>query len=479
MAFIKVSIVVFLTAVAIRVVHNFLRIRRHRAEALRRGCGAIPVVPSRDPLGLSRLYQLLKEKNEHRALPAFAALFDQAGADVHTVDDKFIGRSLIWTRDPENMRVMLTTQFQDFDIGSARQGNLSSIVGKGVFTTTGEEWRHSRAIIRPQFARELVADLDVEERHLRALWLALEDGKDGWTNKVTLQPLLFNLTLDTSTDFLYGESVNSLSNYNSTTSDARKPDPQAFHHHLDEAGEAGGIRSYLGRWYWIYNPGSFRSHCKGIRDYVDWYVEAAFQRKAVHNGEIKQEGKTRFVLLDRLVQTIESKKEVRDHSLNVLTAGRSTTATLLGWTFYHLARDSEVYDKLRNVVLSEFGTFENPKNLTFEDLKGCRYLHCCLNEAFRITPIIALNVREAIVDTTLPNGGGVDGKAPIFIPKGTEVVFSNYALGVRTDIWGDDAKVFKPERFEGHKFSWAHTPFGGGPRVCMGREYHLSIPSVL
>ena len=41
--------------------------------------------------------------------------------------------------------------------------------------------------------------------------------------------------------------------------------------------------------------------------------------------------------------------------MHTLMAGRDTTGSLLGWVFYFLARHPRVYEKLRGIVLEEFG----------------------------------------------------------------------------------------------------------------------------
>lgn len=46
----------------------------------------------------------------------------------------------------------------------------------------------------------------------------------------------------------------------------------------------------------------------------------------------------------------------------------------------------------------------------------------------------------------------------------------------RTDIFGDDAMVFRPERwteYHGRLFAdagYAYMPFNAGPRACLGRK---------
>ena len=68
--------------------------------------------------------------------------------------------------------------------------------------------------------------------------------------------------------------------------------------------------------------------------------------------------------------------------LNILLAGRDTTAGLIGWAVYLLARDARVYAKLRRSLEDVFGTgtpgvWRQP---TFEELKGATYLRHVVNE---------------------------------------------------------------------------------------------------
>lgn len=75
--------------------------------------------------------------------------------------------------------------------------------------------------------------------------------------------------------------------------------------------------------------------------------------------------------------------------------------------------------------------------------------------------------------TTLPTGGGEDGKSPILVRKGEAVGYCVYAMHRRTDLYGEDAHDFKPERWENDALKdigWGYLPFNGGPRICLGRK---------
>lgn len=78
-------------------------------------------------------------------------------------------------------------------------------------------------------------------------------------------------------------------------------------------------------------------------------------------------------------------------------------------------------------------------------------------------------------NTTLPTGGGPCGTLPIFIPKGQEVMYSSYSMHRLTEVFGEDASEYRPERWgEGLKPGWAYIPFNGGPRICIGQQFALT-----
>ena len=88
----------------------------------------------------------------------------------------------------------------------------------------------------------------------------------------------------------------------------------------------------------------------------------------------------------------------------------------------------------------------------------------------RLHPVIPTNAREAVVDTTLPFGGGHDGNSPLFIRKGMLIIYNTYAMHRNRDVYGHDADKYVPDRWESVRPGWDFLPFNGGPRVCIGRK---------
>ena len=245
-----------------------------------------------------------------------------------------------------------------------------------------------------------------------------------------------------------------------------------FNHLWDSAQNYLGVRAALGRFCWLYSPKKFRKHCRAIHDFTDTCVVAALERKK--SQESVEHGKTKVAIVDELVKVTSDPVQLRSECLNLLGAGRTGTAALISWVLYFLARHPIVFKKLRQIVLAHFGSIHEHGKITLESLKQCQYLHDCINETFQMSPVNPLTARVAIRNTTLPTGGGIGGKDPVFVAKGTEVQQAFYPMCMRRDIWGQDTETFRPERFGNPKLSSEWVPFGSGPRVCIGRRYLVS-----
>lgn len=342
------------------------------------------------------------------------------------------------------------------------------MLGNGIFTQSQGEWKHSRDMLRPQFTRDQVSDLDLEERHVQNLMKALDVKlqPDGTSQVVDLQDLFFRLTLDSASEFLTGESADSqlqhIPGYAGLRNSSGALHGVNFAWAFDRGQKALATRLRFGPLYWIYNSSEFRECIRQCNKFMDYYVNrvlaASPEKKAKAKGA-ESGTKPRYVFLEALAEQTRDPIELRSQMLNILLAGRDTTASMLGWIFMELSKDPARYKKLRDIVIEDFGTYTNPKNLTFAGLKACQYLQYCNNEILRLYPLVPINARYAYKDTTIPTGGGPDGKSPIFIQAGHAVEYCPYVLHRRKDIWGPDADDFIPERWENRKVGWEFVPF--------------------
>jgi cytochrome P450 len=383
--------------------------------------------------------------------------------------------TLVDTAEPENIQAILATKFHDFDLGPFRRENFHDMLGNGIFTAEGEAWAHYRSQLKPQFTRDQVSDLESADRHLQVLFKAMpQEDSNGWIESVDMMPLFYRFTMDVSTEFLFGNSINTQSatlHSQDSGNTTKVQQDMEFAEAISYAQEYIFWRMRLRGLYWLASSKRFKQACKVVKDVGDHFVKIALDSNHKRTP-VSAAQKEKFVMLDAMVAETKDPVELRDQILHLLLAGRDTTSALLSWTILLLARHPQEFEKLRIAVIKQFGTSEEPtQDLTFSSLKACKPLTHVLHEALRLYPLLPVNGRMALKDTFLPVGGGPDGKQPIAIMKGEQVGYSTYVMHRRSDIWGQDCDEFHPERWEGRKLGWEFLPFSGGPRVCLGRKY--------
>lgn len=145
---------------------------------------------------------------------------------------------------------------------------------------------------------------------------------------------------------------------------------------------------------------------------------------------------------------------------DVIFAGHETTSSALAAALWLIAGSPRVLRKIRaelDLVL------EDGRAPNIEDLGNLVYLDMTFNEALRLYPPTALVGRIA---------KEADVIGCYEVPAGANVLVSPYVMGRLSQLWGDDVEEFRPERFDPEantkRHPMSHTPFGAGPRVCLG-----------
>lgn len=439
---------------------------RRRALARSKGCLPSPLYPQWDKVfGIDLFRENITALKEHRALALQQQRFNERG--VTTLQLTALGRRIIMTLEPENLKTIQAVEFKKWSLGTRRKVAFHPLLGAGIFTTDGAAWQHSREMLRPNFARSQVGDLPTFEKHVAHLIEAVPN--DNTT--VDLGELFFRLTIDSATEFLFGESTESLT----------KQSADGFADSFTRSQDFVANASRWGRISALFPANKkFAEDSKFVHDFVDYYVHKGLAKRPQLLQEKSNADKSgRYVFLDELVRQTTDPIQIRSELLNILLAGRDTTASLLTNVWFMLGKRPDIWAKLQDEVATLNG--EMP---TFEQLKNLKYLKALLNESLRMHPVVPANSREAVEDTTLPVGGGPDGRAPLFIPKGQVVVWSVYAMHRRKDYYGPDAEEFRPERWldsadgkKGLRPGWEYLPFNGGARICLGQQFALTEAS--
>lgn len=470
-ALVNAALLILLSLLAMYLVARRRRQQLLLIRAKSQGCKPAQKQYQELPFGIDHLIRNFKADRDKRFPEMLVERQTLLGRN-HTIEINVLGSKSYYTVDPLNVQALLATQFNDFVLGQTRNGNFSPLLGNGIFTQDGDAWKHSRAMLRPHFARAQIEELGWLEKYTTALMNSIRGQSEGKPAAVDLQPLFSRLTLDAALEFLFGDLGAPTAVDSFEISDARKEDFAAA---FDRAQSIISTRLRFQEIYWMYSPPGFHASCQRVHQFVERIVHRAL---ATENHATSAPDESRHTLLAALMQETSNPTELRDQLLNILLAGRDATASLLSWLFHALSHDPSRYTSLRAAVLASFGTTTHPlAPLTLQSLKSCLPLTHALSETLRLYPPVPINVRFAAHDTTLPRGGGADGASPVFVPSGCEVAYSVHAMQRRRDIWGEDAEEWKPERWGqgGVKVGWwEYLPFNGGPRICLGQQFALA-----
>ncbi|KAI0888404.1 cytochrome P450 [Annulohypoxylon maeteangense] len=470
--------------IADRIARTLLRNYNFGRFAKASGCLPVPIAANPFPLpwSVGRKYEVYKASV---AGDLFEGHFQRKYAkhgNTHAIVSPVLGTQKgINTVEPENIKAVLATCFDDYKRPEFRSLAARPLLLPGLFTTDGPIWAHWRAMIKPQFTRrrfdQNVAD---SERHMELVFTALGKPKaDGWTDDVDLLDHLYRLTMDTATQFLFGISAETQTA--ALVRAGKIPAEMYVKSLLDgfddkflEAASYVGHRIKLSKMYWVYDGLAFRRVCRELYVMVDAYITDIRERAAARTQEEKEDG-MHSNMIEEMVAQGASQSDMVNQVMHLLVAGMDTSTGALGWTFSMLGAHPDIYQKLRKAVIEQFGTETNRREIfTLETLKSCEYLQWVIQETLRLFPAGPINVREAIRDTVLPVGGGPDGKGPVAVRKGARVQLGTYYTHRRKDLWGEDADEYRPERWRGRRKGWDFTPFSGGPQVCVGQGYSIT-----
>ncbi|EGV64571.1 hypothetical protein PSN45_004889 [Yamadazyma tenuis] len=380
---------------------------------------------------------------------------------LSTYETMVLGQYAIVTANPENAKAMMASQVDEFSIG-VRSALFKDVLGQGIFTVEGKQWKHSRETIRPSFGKSEISHVAQLEPHFKKFTDAL-DRCMGQT--VDVQPLLSRLAWDASSELLFGGSIGSLDMVDGTLKN------DGFDECFITLQKYNRFRFLLGKYCWLVNPPARKQAVSEIKKFTQFYVQKALSLSK-QDLENKSTGESTF--LYDLAKTSREPKFLQDEILSIMLAGRGTTSSLMTFAIFELSRNPEIWRKLSSIVHEQFGDGSNLDLITFESIKKCQYLKFCLNETLRLHPPVSTTVRQAKKNTVLPHGGGADGLQPIFVPKATNVVLRIFALHRMEKFYGPNATDFIPERWENIRPGWAFVPFLGGPRVCLGQQLALT-----
>ncbi|KAF9450762.1 cytochrome P450 [Macrolepiota fuliginosa MF-IS2] len=456
---------------------------KHKREAAAMGAKMIPSPRGKWPGNADLLKSMLHNFLHGYPADDLVELLEEHGPAVNL---RIFWSDLIFTASPEHIKITLATDFDNYVKGSRFQRAMSDVLGVGVFNSDGDLWKFHRSITRPAFTRDRISDFELFDRHaeiaIQQLKSRLREG-----HPVDFQDLMSRFTLDSATEFLFGHCVHNLKanlpyphNAAYVPNTVQTPETRLSNEFSNAFLEAQFAISQRERYGWVWPlyelfGDKTKEHMKVVNAFIEPIVADAIAKKdnATHQGKEKDPNSEDGTLLDHLVQVTSDPKILKDETLNIMLAGRDTTAATLTFTVYLLSQHPDVMKRLRQEILDKVGPTRRP---TFDDIREMRYLRAVINETLRLYPAVPIDIRETVNATTWPNPDPND--KPFHLPAGTKVAYSVFVMHRRKDLWGPDAEEFDPDRFLDERLkkylisnSFIFLPFNAGPRICLGQQF--------
>ena len=181
--------------------------------------------------------------------------------------------------------------------------------------------------------------------------------------------------------------------------------------------------------------------------------------------------------LDRFLDANKKDPEfINDQRVLALTvanifAGSDTTAITLRAVFYFLLKNPD----RPNILLSELqhsGLGPKEQIVAWEQARKLPYLSAIIQESLRLHPAVGLPLERIVPAHGLQVGD-------VFIPAGTNVGATAWAIHSKVAIFGADPHIYRPERWlevseaKRTEMNNALFSFGMGARTCIGKNISL------
>src|SRR5277367_2780086 len=126
--------------------------------------------------GIDMVIESIRSTMSHKNLETWQGWLKNDKNFGQTVEGTPAGLRCIFTADPENIKAILATQFQDYGKGEPFHEDWNDFLGDGIFASDNQPWHDSRQLLRPQFIKDRVSDLEVFEEHVQILMKAVANG---------------------------------------------------------------------------------------------------------------------------------------------------------------------------------------------------------------------------------------------------------------------------------------------------------------
>jgi cytochrome P450 len=377
---------------------------------------------------------------------------------------------------------------------------LEPIMGKGLIPADPVTWKVRRRAIVPAFHKRWLNRMVTLFAERAEILVDDLETKADKAQVVDMEERFCSVTLD-----IIGKAV---FNYDFGSVTKESPIVKAVYRVLREAEHRSS--SFIPYWNlpyadkWMGGQVEFRKDMDMLDDILaDLINRAVSTRQEATAEELEARDNEEDPSLLRFLVDMRgedvSSMVLRDDLMTMLIAGHETTAAMLTWTLFELAKGdpgllSEVQAEVRTVLKDK----DRPD---YDDLVAMKKLRFSLIEALRLYPEPPVLIRRARMTDNLPPGGsGLSGGVKLL--RGTDMFISTWNLHRSPELWEDPEKFdptrwdrrfrnpgvrgwegYDPDKVKGlypneQAADFAFLPFGGGQRKCVGDQFAMMEATV-
>ncbi|KAJ7599397.1 cytochrome P450 [Mycena floridula] len=394
------------------------------------------------------------------------------------------------TVDPKALAHILTNATM-YPKSPAEVDNWIKLLGGGLLAAQGDQHKHQRRILNPAFGpaqiRELTSIFFEKSLQLRDVWLSEIAKSNGKSAIIDVHPGLNCVTLD----------IIGLAGFNVEFGSLN---PDAPHNELhvavtellqtENGTNIGDIIHHFLPWTRIIDTETSRRMARARKSMQAVGMELINQAKTAAEGEGVAARPNRDIL-SLLVRANAAEtnghQKLSDPDMlsqipTFILAGHETTSSAVSLILYALTLHMDIQSKLREELVAV-----DSNTPSMDELNALPYLDAVIKESMRVhAPVVVLG-RVATQDDIIPLCDGVldrYGKpvTEISIKKGEDIAIPLLYVNKSPEIWGDDAELFRPERWQdipkataGVPSIWNHLmTFSAGPQSCIGYRFAVT-----
>ncbi|MER5842561.1 MULTISPECIES: cytochrome P450 [Streptomyces] len=351
------------------------------------------------------------------------------------------GTRTVVVQDPALIRTMLIALGPSLDKGRFFE-KMGQLLGDSVVTASGQAHVRKRRQLQPAFTHHEIAG------YVEVMREEASGAADGWRpgQALDVREAMVKLSLDMLVKTVFSGSL----------------DERTFRRlRRDLSVVMNGVGSRVMLPDWAERlPLPVNRRFDRARDAVRATIDTAV-------GELQASGRGTGDMLSLLLRARDEETgqpltshQISSEILTLAVAGTETTASVLSWALYELARHPDAEDR----VLGELDEVLGGRAVTFEDLPRLPFLNRVVTETLRLHHTGWLVTRRTVTETRLGRWT---------LPPGTELAYCQHALHRDPELFPDPS-AFLPDRWPDGGPPPGFLPFGAGKHKCIGDRFALT-----